>query len=354
MGTLGAVKAVSPDDLKGIGTQVIIANTYHLHLQPGEKLIEQMGGIHRFMGWNGPVITDSGGFQVFSLGVAREHGVGKIAGIFPDENPDKGGHLSSRKKKKLVQIDEDGVEFISYRDGSTHRFTPENVIQIQKSIGADIVLVLDECTSPFHDYEYTKQAMERTHRWAKRAHEEFKRMENDEQVLWGIVQGGAYRDLREYSAEFLSEMEFSGYAIGGSLGKSKDDMHRVLEWTTPILPGDKPRHLLGIGRIEDLRTCIKYGIDLFDCVVPTRMARTGRFLVEKEGKDRINIFNSRYKDDPGPIDEDCNCYTCRSFSRAYLRHLFIAGEISGPRLATIHNLHFVENLMKRIREEYFS
>jgi queuine tRNA-ribosyltransferase len=348
VGTQGAVNAVAVDDLRAIGTQVIISNAYHLHLQPGEELIETMGGLHRFMGWQGPLITDSGGFQVFSLGAGKEHGVGKIAPIFPGKK-DRGGHLSSKKARPLVRIDEDGVECISYLDGSLHRFTPERVIEIETKLGADIILVLDECTSPLHDHHYTREAMERTHRWAIRALEEYQRASDKGQALFGIVQGGAFQDLREESASFIADQDFDGYAIGGSLGRSKEDMYQVLEWTIPLLPQDKPRHLLGIGEVEDIFEVVKRGIDLFDCVLPTRMARTGTLFAKKADRFRIHILNARFKDDPLPIEEGCNCYTCSNYSRAYLRHLFMAKEILGMRLATIHNLYFLESLMDKIR-----
>lgn len=347
VGTQAAVKAVTVEDLRKIGSQVIIANAYHLHLHPGEEIIERVGGLHRFMGWEGPLMTDSGGFQVFSLGAAKEHGIGKIAPIFPEEQG-RGGHFNTKKKKPLVQVDEEGVEFISYIDGSRHRFTPERVIEIERKLGADIILVLDECTSPLHDYPYTKAAMERTHRWAVRALKAFKGIPTKGQMIFGIVQGGAYRDLREESSAFIGSQDFDGYAIGGSLGKSKEEMHQVLEWTVPRIPNEKPRHLLGIGRIEDVFEVVERGMDLFDCVAPTRMARTGTFFSREEGF-RIHILNKRFRDDPRPIDESCHCYTCSNYSRAYLRHLFEAKEISGIHLGTIHNLFFMESMMQEIR-----
>lgn len=348
VGTQGTVKSVSVEDLREIGNQVIIANAYHLHLQPGEELIESMGGLHQFMGWPGPLITDSGGFQIFSLGAGKEHGVGKIASIFPAEQ-DRGGHLSSKTGKPLVKVDDDGVDFVSYIDGSPHRFTPEGVIEIEKRLGADIILVLDECTSPFHDYHYTRAAMARTHRWAVRALEAFQRTSNSTQALLGIIQGGAYQDLRQKSARFIADQAFAGCAIGGSLGSSKEEMHQVLDWTLPLLPTDKPRHLLGIGEVGDIFEVVKRGIDLFDCVAPTRMARTGALLVKSARRFRINILNKQFKDDSRPIEEGCYCYTCSHHSRAYLRHLFVAKEVLATRLATIHNLYFVESLMGQIR-----
>ena len=349
VGTLGSVRALSVQDLNEIGTQVVISNTYHLHLQPGEELIGQMGGLHRFMGWDGPLMTDSGGFQIFSLGAAKEHGVGKIAPIFPG-GEDRGGHYRSKKGKPLVSIDETGATFTSYLDGSRRRFTPEGVIGIQLKLGADIILVLDECTSPLHDFAYTRAAMERTHRWSERALKAFRENRDGLQALFGIVQGGAYRDLREESAAFISDRDFDGYALGGSLGRSKEDMHRVLEWSIPLLQENRPRHLLGIGTVEDIFEIVKRGIDLFDCVVPTRLARTGTFFKKGEARFRIHIQNGRYKNDSDPIEEGCPCQTCRQYTRAYLRHLFLSGEPLGVRLAAIHNLTFLETLMARIRK----
>jgi queuine tRNA-ribosyltransferase/7-cyano-7-deazaguanine tRNA-ribosyltransferase len=348
VGTQGTVKGLSVDDLHKIGSQVIITNAYHLHLQPGEDVIETMGGLHGFMSWQGPLMTDSGGFQIFSHGAGKEHGVGKIGAIFP-ENRDRGGHFSFRKGKPLVKVDEDGVEFISYLDGSRHRFTPELVIEIERKMGADMILVLDECTSPLHDYQYTRAAMERTHRWALRALEKFQQTSDGGQALFGIVQGGAYRDLREKSATFIADHDFDGYAIGGSLGRSREEMYQVLEWTTPFLPQDKPRHLLGIGEIEDIFEVVRRGIDLFDCVAPTRMARTGTVFVREADRFRIHILNARFKDDPGPIQQGCGCYACCNYSRSYLRHLFLAKELLATHLASIHNLYFLESLMRQVR-----
>jgi queuine tRNA-ribosyltransferase/7-cyano-7-deazaguanine tRNA-ribosyltransferase len=349
VGTLATVKALSAEDLCKLGSQVIITNAFHLHLRPGEDLIEEMGGLHRFMSWEGPLMTDSGGFQIFSLGSGKEHGVGKIAPIFPQEKDRSIGRFSSKKEKPLVRVDEDGVGFISYLDGSRHRSTPEQVIDMQRKLGADIILVLDECTSPLHDYDYTKEAMERTHRWAVRSFAEFKRTSKTRQALFGIIQGGAYRDLREESAKFISEQDFDGYAIGGSLGRSKEEMNQVLEWTVPFLPQDRPRHLLGIGEIDDIFEIVRRGIDLFDCVLPTRMARTGTVLTKETDRFRIHIRNARFKDDPFPIELECTCYSCCNYSRAYLRHLFLTKDLLGVRLATIHNVHFLESLMRQIR-----
>jgi queuine tRNA-ribosyltransferase/7-cyano-7-deazaguanine tRNA-ribosyltransferase len=350
--TRASVKALDARDLRATGVQVVIANAYHLHLQPGEELIAHLGGIHRFSGWDGPTMTDSGGFQVFSLGAGKEHGIGKVASIFPDYEET---HLKPQGKS-LVRITEEGVYFKSIIDGSTCFFTPENVIALQRKLGSDIMLVLDECTSPLHDKVYTKQAMERTHRWAIRAQEEFARLSNADnfpnlnQHLYGIIQGGAYKDLRRQSAQFIGDLNFAGLAIGGSLGKSKEDMYNVLEWTVPFLPTMKPRHLLGIGEIEDIFATVERGIDTLDCASPTRIARNGTVFTRNTLHQRINLRNAIFKDDPRPIDEQCDCYTCKNYSRAYLRHLICASEISFYRLASLHNLYFFSQLMEEIRE----
>jgi queuine tRNA-ribosyltransferase len=347
--TQATVRAVSMDDLEQIGTQVIIANAYHLHLMPGEEVIRKMGGLHLFTGWRKPLITDSGGFQIFSLGAAKEHGVGKIASIFPQDR-NRGGHLRTKRRKQFVKIDEGGVDFISYLDGSKHRFTPESVTQLEGKLGADIILILDECTSPLHDYAYTRAAMERTHRWAVRALEEYQKISGADQAIFGIIQGGAYRDLRERSAEFIGSRAFHGFAIGGSLGKSKEEMHQVLEWTLPLLSHERPRHLLGIGMVEDVFDVVAQGIDLFDCVAPTRMARSGTVLVRGAEGHRIHLLNAKYREDRQPIDESCSCQTCNRYSKAYLRHLFAAKELTAERLAAIHNLYFTEEMMSEIRK----
>jgi len=353
--TRASVKGLTPADLEEIGVQIVIANSYHLHLRPGERTIAEIGGLHRFSGWNRPTMTDSGGFQVFSLGAGKVHGVGKVASIFPGE--DTPVNPSNYKQgPSLVKLTEEGVRFRSIIDGSERFFSPEGVIEIERKLGADIILVLDECTSPLHDYAYTKQAMERTHRWAERALFEFKGLQGDpglpnpDQVLFGIVQGGAYEDLRAESARVIGTMDFAGYAIGGSLGRSKADMHRVLDWTIPLLPDAKPRHLLGIGEIEDIFAAVRRGVDTFDCAAPTRIARNGTLFVKGEPRHRINLRNARFRTDPRPIEEGCDCFTCQNHSRAYLSHLCRAGELSFYRLATIHNVRFLTRLMAEIRE----
>jgi len=350
--TRATVKGVEPQALRDAGVQVVIANTYHLHLRPGENVVAALGGLHGFSGWDGPAMTDSGGFQVFSLGAGKVHGVGKVASIFPGSADPPSPRRGSGS---LVTLTEDGARFRSVIDGSERFFSPESVIEIERKLGADIILPLDECTSPLHDYAYTKAAMERTHRWARRAVEAFERGKtgaprpNPKQVLFGIVQGGAYEDLRTESARVIASMPFAGYAIGGSLGRSKEEMHRVLEWTVPALPENKARHLLGIGEIEDLFAGVRRGIDTFDCAAPTRMARNGSVFAKGAPRHRINLRNARFRDDPRPIEADCDCFTCTHHSRGYLSHLHRAGELSFYRLATLHNLRFLIRLMAAIR-----
>ena len=340
--TQASVKSLDPEDLKNLGAEIILANTYHLYLRPGEKIIKKAGGLHKFMGWQGPTMTDSGGFQVFSLGWGQIHKVAKI-GFFP--GPGKIEIKRDGEKPKLVRISGEGVEFISHLDGSRHFFTPEKSIKIQEDLGADIIFTFDECTSPLASYDYTKKSLQRTHNWAKRCLE-VKKKKN--QALFGIIQGGEYKDLREESARFISSLPFDGIGIGGSLGKTKKDMFKILKWVAPLLPPQKPRHLLGIGQPQDLKECVKYGVDLFDCVWPTRLARRGALLIESG---RINIENSQYIKDFRPVARNCQCYTCQNFTRAYLSHLFRAKELLAHRLATIHNLYFTLNLMKKIRKD---
>lgn len=351
VGTAATVKGMMPRDLQALGAQGMLSNTYHLFLRPGADVVEDLGGLHGFMSWDRPVMTDSGGFQAFSLGSAREHGVGKI-GVFPGENANPlAGRPAGWAEEALAHVDDDGVSFRSHLDGSTHRFTPEVSIRIQEQLGADMILAFDECTSPMASYEYTAHALERTHRWARRCVEA---RQDTPQALYGIVQGGEWQDLREKSVEFIGNLPVQGIAIGGSLGKSKADMHKVLEWTVPGLPQDRPRHLLGIGEVDDLFECVERGVDTFDCVIPTRFARTANLFVPfgTEGATKrgtLVLRHAVHARDPRPVDPDCPCYCCRNFSRAYLRHLFKADEILAYVLGTIHNLHFMLALMRDIR-----
>jgi queuine tRNA-ribosyltransferase len=345
VGTQAAVKSLQPHEVAALGAQAVLCNTYHLYLRPGPDLVAELGGLHGFMGWPGPIFTDSGGYQVFSLGFGKEHGIGKLVGMFPDEDPRdrRRPKPDAGTQAKLSRVDDDGVTFRSHLDGSTHRLTPESSIEIQEKLGADVILAFDEPTSPLHDAEYTALAMQRTHRWAERSLAAKKR---PDQALYGIVQGGAFQRLREESAAFIGGMAFDGFAIGGSLGTSKRDVERVLDWSIPALAEDRPRHMLGIGEPEDLFRCVKRGIDTFDCVAPTRHARRG-VLMTADGP--LTITKAAYREDDGPVDPACGCPTCTTFSRAYLRHLFVAEELLAYTLATTHNLAFVLGLMARIR-----
>lgn len=313
VGTLATVKTLSPEEIKSIGAGVILANTYHLHLRPGEDIVMRAGGLHKFMNFDGPMLTDSGGFQVFSL-------------------------LDNRK------IDEDGVSFKSHLDGSKLFFSPESVIETERKLGADIIMVLDECIPYPASYEYVKDSTERTLRWAKRC---LNSKRGDEQALFGIVQGGEFPDLRKHCADELSKMNFDGYAIGGtSIGEPKDVFSKMVDYSVKYLPNEKPRYLMGIGSIDYLLEGIEHGVDMFDCVLPTRLARHGALLTHNG---RINIRDSKYKDDFTPLDSACDCYTCQNFTRAYLRHLYVCDETFGKRLLSIHNLRFLIKLMEEAR-----
>lgn len=350
VGTAATVKTLDSNDLRALKAPAVLANTYHLYLRPGTQLVERHGGLGGFMAWDGPTFTDSGGFQVFSLGFGLEHGVSKISNIFPDEDM-----LDQRHSKpKLMKVDNEGVTFRSHIDGTTHRFTAERSIELQQQIGADIILAFDECTSPLHDEAYTAAALERTHTWAERSLAAW--TNRDTQALYGIVQGGAFRGLREQSARFINSLDFPGHAIGGSLGRNKQDMYAILEWVEPLLAVSKPRHLLGIGEVEDLFGAVARGVDTFDCVAATRMARNGAvYIGPRSGgtpanKFRLNVSAARYADDAAPLDPACACTTCQTYSRAYIRHLLNANEMTGMRLATIHNLHVILTLMGDIRQ----
>jgi queuine tRNA-ribosyltransferase len=314
VGTQGTVKSLTPEDLREVGVEAILGNTYHLYLRPGHDVIARLGGLHRFMHWNGPILTDSGGYQIFSLG-------------------------------ELRKISEEGASFRSHLDGSLHCLTPEKAVEIQKALGSDMVMVLDECVPYPSPYEYVRASSSLTTRWARRCLEAER---NTEAALFAVVQGGMYRNLREESAQSLVEMGFDGYAIGGlSVGEPKAVMMNVLEWTAPMLPGESPRYLMGVGTPEDILEGVRHGIDLFDCVLPTRNARNGT-LFTASGK--ISIKQAQYAEDERPVEEGCGCYTCRHYSRAYLRHLFQAGEILSSRLNTVHNLFFYMDWMRKIRD----
>ena len=313
VGTQATVKALTPAQVSELGGSLVLANTYHLYLRPGDELVRELGGLHAFMGWPGPLLTDSGGFQVFSLADTRK-------------------------------VDDDGVTFRSHIDGSTHRFTPEKAVQIQENLGADIIMAFDECANP-HDRAYIRQAMERTHRWAERCLEARTR---DDQAFFGIVQGGIDPELRARSAQFVASLDTPGVAIGGlSVGESKGEMHAALEVVLPLLPEDRPRYLMGVGTPEDILDGIARGIDIFDCVLPTRLARHHSAF---SPGGRLNLMNASFAREDRPIDEGCDCYTCRTFSRAYLRHLIVARESVAGTLLSIHNLRALIRLVDTIRE----
>lgn len=355
VGTKATVKSLTPEMLDAIGAQVVLANTYHLYLQPGSELVKKAGGFAKFMNWQGPTMTDSGGFQVFSLGAAFGERVSKVAKRQLDisknvkELPEDGG---TGDHGKLASIDEDGVTFKSHLDGSTHRFTPESSMQIQWDLGADMIFAFDECTSPQASYDYQREAMERTHRWALRSLEAHEKLDPENiQALFAVVQGGRHQDLRKESAQTLAGMktgagnEFDGFGIGGSF--DKDDIGTAVAWVNESLPEGKPRHLLGIGEPLDILGAVENGCDLFDCVTATRIARNGS-LYTKNGK--INIMNRQFREDFTPIESDCACYTCRNFTKAYLAHLFHGKEILANSLASIHNLYFINMFVKNIRQ----
>ena len=315
VGTVGSVKAVAPDDLQALGAEIILGNTYHLYLRPGDELVARRGGLHGFTAWNKPFLTDSGGFQAFSL-------------------------------SELRKISEQGVEFRSHLDGSKHMFTPEKVVQIQRNLNSDIMMVLDECVPYGTPRDYTEKSIKMTTRWALRSREAYPKGTAGN-LMFAITQGGFFKDLRSASVEELAKHDFDGFAIGGlSVGEPKNEMYELLEHTAPLLPSDKPRYLMGVGTPRDIITGIGWGVDMFDCVLPTRNARNGT-LYTSLGK--INIKRREFAEDDGPLDPACNCYTCRTFSRAYLRHLFAAGEILSFRLNSLHNLTYFLDLVRRAR-----
>jgi len=386
VGTLATVKALDTKDIDHLQASIILANTYHLYLRPGMERLQKMGGIHKFMGWNKPMLTDSGGFQVFSLGrqqlhsknkkkaaviCAKAESYGKDCG----ENKEVSSSRCSCKKNNAryktkfdtapkkqkkqvarslsVKINEKGAEFVSHIDGSKHFFSPENAIEIQRQIGADIIMAFDECVSDSESKKYVKNSIDRTHRWAERCYKYWEKNKRtsiygDYQALFGIIQGGMYKDLRIQGTKQTTEIGFPGYAIGGlSVGEEKNIMYDIAAHTAEYLPKNKPRYLMGVGTPEDLRHCSGMGGDMFDCVMPSRNARNGS-LFTSQGK--INIRNLQYKTDDSPLDPECDCYTCENYSRAYLRHLFIADEIFVMRLNTLHNINFYQKRMQSIRK----
>lgn len=321
VGTRASIKTMSPAEAEEIGVQILLGNTYHLYLRPGDKIVKKLGGLHRFMGWSHPILTDSGGFQVFSLGEDSRH-------------------------ENLVKIKGDRVQFKSHIDGSKHEFSPKSVLDIQDNLGTDIAMVLDECISGKSDKKRALEAMERTHTWAREA-KEYAQEKKFDMAVFGIVQGGVYPDLRKKSARFIDGLEFDGNAIGGlAVGETKNEMYKALEAVLPELCFEKPRYLMGLGTPEDILEAVERGVDMFDSVLPTRIARNGTIFT---AKGKVNLNNAIHKTDPKPLEKGCDCYACRNFSRAYVRHLLSVDEILGIRLTTLHNIRFMTRLTENIR-----
>lgn len=358
VGTQATVKSLTPNELTNLGVELFFVNTYHMFLRPGIQVIEKTGGLHRFMNWHHPLITDSGGFQIYSL--ARNKFFSTTKNNFPDSN--------DNKIPQLVKTDEEGVQFQSHWDGTKYKFSPELSMALQWQLGADIHIAFDYCTPYPVRHEVAQQSMERTHRWAKRSFAENSKLNvknvklmGKYQALYGVVQGSVFEDLRKLSAGFISQLDFDGIAIGGvSVGESKSQMRQVCDWVVPILPPNKPRHLLGVGEIDDIFDLVERGIDTFDCVQPTRLARMGHVFNisninppsgRENSKFTIDITKKIYAQDTQPLDDDCKCYTCTNFSRAYIHHLFRVKELLAYRLSTIHNIYFVMSLLEKIRSE---
>lgn len=331
--TIGSVKGISVDELKNIGFKIILSNTYHLYLRPGDEIIKKMGGLQKFMNWPGAILNDSGGYQVFSLGY---------------------NFNSKNGTESLVKITSKGAEFRSHLDGSKHLFTPEKVIEIQKNLGSDIMMVLDECTEYPSTRKRTEKSLEITHLWAKRASDYWMKNGDKNQALFGIVQGSTYKDLREKSVEFISSLPFDGIAVGGvSVGEGKQNMYRVIKWLGPVLPKDKPHYLMGVGEPEDIIEAVKNGFDMFDCVLPTRLGRHGTVWTTSNFKKfiKIDLRKSKYREDKKVIQKGCGCPACKQgYSRAYISHLIKEKEMLGMRLASLHNLYLLYELMRKIRE----
>jgi len=338
--TQAVVKTLTAKEVKESKSQILICNTYHLHLKPGEGIIKSAGGLHQFMNWSGALMTDSGGFQVFSLGFGRDFGVGKI--LKEKMGKDK---ISLGQQPSLLKITQDGVYFRSFIDGRQIFLGPKESIKIQEKLGADIIFAFDECTSPMANYQYTKKSLEKTHRWAKEC---LVLKSRSDQSLFGIVQGGRFKDLRIKSARFLSSLDFDGFGIGGEFGDDKKKMMTMLNWVVKELPQEKPRHLLGIGYPEDIPQIIKRGADLFDCNVPTHYARRGVAFVSNG---RLNIGQAKFLKDKNPLDKKCSCFVCQNYKRNYLCHLIRAKEITGLKLLTCHNLYFFHSLVEKIKKD---
>jgi len=343
VGTQASVKSLDPKQLWEIGAQVILANTYHLHLRPGENLIQKFGGLAKFMSWNGPTMTDSGGFQVFSLGIALEHGVGKL--LREEEG---------EARPRLNRITEEGVYFQSHIDGSEQFLSPEISIEIQEKLGADLIVGFDDLESPKYSFEETKKSLELTENWLIRSK---KALKNSSQLLYGVTHGGTFKELREQSVKFVDK-NFQAIALGGA-HKNKQNMHQIIDWTTNVIDPQKTTHMLGIGEVDDIFEIIERGIDTFDCVVPTRLGRTGFFFISppfgnSENRFRTDIDKPQFINDQKPLDKNCTCYACQNFTRGYIHHLFRSKELLSYNLLSLHNVHFLVNLTKQIRKAILS
>ena len=348
--TQAVVKTLTSEEARAAKCQILIANTFHLHLKPGEKIIKSSGGLHKFMNWQRPLMTDSGGFQVFSLGFGHDLGVGKVLGFFPGPSFAKASEgkrnivIDKNSQPKKVKITSQGVYFNSPITGEKLFLGPKESMRIQEFLGADIIFAFDECTPPFSTYDYVKKAVKRTHNWAGIC----SASRRTNQALFGIVQGSKYKDIREESACYINSLGFDGFGIGGDLGESKKDMTKILSWIIPNLDAKKPRHMLGIGRLEDMENIIKGGIDLFDCTVPTHYARRGIAFVSGS---KLDLNKSVFLKDKKPLDSKCNCFVCQNYKRNYICHLMKAGEITAMRLLTFHNLYFFNTFVETLRQK---
>lgn len=340
--TQAVVKTLTSEEAADTGSQILINNTFHLHLKPGENAIKKSGGLHKFMNWNKPLMTDSGGFQVFSFGFGRDLGVGKVLKYFPDKNNSE--VVKENHQPKEIKITKDGVWFRSPLDGKKLFLGPKESMKIQEALGADIIFAFDECTPPLSSREYVAQSVERTHNWA----EICLKTKKSKQALYGIVQGSRYKDLREKSSKFINSLSFDGFGIGGDLGHSKKEMEKILSWIIPNLDEGKPRHLLGVGHLEDIEQNIKNGIDTFDCIVPTHYARHGTAFTSNG---RLNLRQAKFLIDQKPLDSKCGCMVCKNYKRSYISHLIRAGEITGLKLLTFHNLYYFNSFVASIRQK---
>lgn len=339
--TQAVVKALDSRDVELTKTQILICNTFHLHLKPGEEIIRENGGLHNFMSWQKPLMTDSGGFQVFSLGFGFDLKIGKIAKYFPE---DEKFSIKIGSQPSRLKITAEGVLFKSPLDGKELFFGPKESINIQKKLGADIIFAFDECTPPLCSFEYARDSLKRTHYWAKIC----KKEKSDKQALFGIIQGSRFKRLRQESAKFINSLDFDGFGIGGDLGKSKSDMYKILKWVIPFLKEERPRHLLGIGHLEDIPEIIKNGIDLFDCTVPTHYGRHGIAFTKNEF---LDLKKSLFLKDKKPLDKYCHCFICQNFKRSYIAHLMRAGEIAAKKFLTFHNLYYFNTFVAGIKEK---